>query len=273
MSNTSTVTPYASQNSNNGLGATAGTAAAVCAGAVVGTAAVAIAGAAAGAYGIYKLGRWLASEPPLSPEQLAEIREVEQEYQEKMAAMNASDLTTLNLHLQDTSTLVNTAAGLGYQVVQAPELSLQDVAAPIFLESNNGKRLAITQNEHGRVDIHAAADRDILHALVGRHTQERVLSHLTEKGMQFETARLKNGEMQILAHESNTGQPGGAAQIKAQVRKDGTTWVDIDRCRDRRCEDIVQQIAAAVGGTVTGTVKKDAWFQLPGEPTKTRVKT
>ena len=268
MSNTSTVTPYADQNSSNGLG----TAAAVCAGAVAGTAAVAVAGVAAGAYGIYKLGRWLASEPPLSPEQLAEIREVEQEYQEKMVAMNAPDVATL--HLQDPSTLLNTAKNLGYQEIQVPEISRLEEAAPILLESNDGTRLAITRNEQGRVEIHTAAGRDILHTVVGRHTQERVLSHLTDKGMKPQITRLDRGEIKILAHESNTGQSGGAATIDTRVHKDGSARIEIDRCRDRRCEDIVQQITVAVGGVVTDTTDKNgARFQLPGEPTKTRVKT
>ncbi|MCB1852853.1 MAG: hypothetical protein KDI83_19120 [Gammaproteobacteria bacterium] len=279
MSNTSTVSPYENTNrtaAGSHAGTGAGVAAVACAGAVTGAAALALAGTAAGVYGVYRLGRWLAKAPELTAEQLAEIQAVEQEYREKMGQEEAPDtpeLKTLNLHLEDSQTLVSAASGLGYRVVEAPDVLRHEAASPVLLERSDGERIAITRNEQGRLDIHTAADQALLNAVMSRHTEERVLSHLTDKGMQFKTARLANGEMQILSHEPNAGQVGGAAQIKAQVRSDGTAWVDVDRCRGRRCEDIVQQIAGAVGGTVTTTDKKDAWYQLPGEPTKTRVKT
>jgi hypothetical protein len=75
-----------------------------------------------------------------------------------------------------------------------------------------------------------------------------------------------------LCQEPNIGQPGGAAEMRAQVRADGSACVDIDKCRGNRCEVFVSELAQAIGGTVSGTTRKDAYFQLPGEPTKTRVK-
>jgi len=257
-------------------GTAAGVAAAACAGAVAGAAALALAGTAAGVYGVYRLGLWLAKAPELTSEQREEVRAVEQEYREKMGQMETaapSEFKTLNLHLEDSQTLMSAAADLGYRVVQAPDVSLHDAASPVLLERGDGGRIAITRNEQGRLGIHTAADQGLLHALMSRHTEERVLSHLANKGMNLQTARLANGEMQILSSEPDAGQVGGAAEVKTQVRSDGTAWIDVDECRGRRCEDIVQQIAGAVGGTVTETTKKDAWFQLPGEPTRTRVKT
>jgi hypothetical protein len=89
--------------------------------------------------------------------------------------------------------------------------------------------------------------------------------------MDVRTATLPNGEVQILAREQS-GQRDGAAVIKTQVLADGTAWVDIDKIRGSRCQQIVQQIADTVGAEVRSCDKKDAFFQLPGEPTKTNVK-
>ena len=279
MSNTSTVSPYEStgrSDTGSNIGAATGVAAVACVGAVVGTAALALAGTAVGAYGAYRLGRWLVKAPEPTPEQLAEMRELEQEYHlqiGEMESLETPELKSLSLHLDDSQALVSAAAGLGYQLVQSPSFSLSDEVSPVLLERSDGERIAITRNDQGRLAIHTAADQGVLHALMRQHTEDRVLSHLDSKGMVFRTARLANGEMQILSQEPNAGWIGGAAEIKAQIRTDGTAWVDIDRCQGRRCEDIVQQIASAVGGKVTGTEKKDAWFQLPGEPARTRVKT
>lgn len=279
MSNTSTVSPYENTNRNaedSHAGTAAGVAVAASAGAVVGVAALALAGTAAGVYGVYRLGRWLAKAPEMTADQLQEIQTVEQEYREEIGQIEDPDmpeLKTLSLHLKDSQTLVSAASGLGYQVVGASDALRHDAVSPVLLERSDGERIAITRNGQGRLEIHTTADLGLLHTIMSRHTEERILSHLTSKGMQYKTARLASGEMQILSHEPNASQVGGAAEIKTQVRADGTAWVDVDRCRGRRCEDIVQQIAGAVGGTVTATAKKDAWFQLPGEPTKTRVRT
>jgi len=54
--------------------------------------------------------------------------------------------------------------------------------------------------------------------------------------------------------------------------KYGTTWVDVDQVKGNRCEELVRGLAEAVGGKVTSTQPKDAYFQLPGEPARTQVK-
>jgi hypothetical protein len=246
------------------------------AGAAVGAVALTVAGAAAGVYGLYRLGRWLAKAPELTPEQLEEIQAVQEQYRDEMERIGAADrpqLKTLSLHLNEPQTLLSAASTLGYRAVAEPGLASHGDAGPLLLERNDGSRLAITRNEAGRLDIHTSADQGLLHSLMRRHTESAVSQHLAGGGMKFETARLANGEMQILAREPDRGQAGGAAEIRAQVRTNGTLWVDIDRCQGNRCDAIVEKIASAVGGTVTGSAKKEAWFQLPGEPTRTRVKT
>ena len=272
MSNTSSITPYESRGNDNesispadsvlGFGASA------CGGIIVGAAAVALAGTMLSAYGLYRLGRWLAVGREPSREELEQMKAVELEYREKMYAPDLSGMITLDLHQNNPESLVNSARQLNYRVITPPDHAMNDADAPILLERAAGERLAITRNQSGRLSIHTTHDHRVLHALVSRHTQDRVEHFLVSKGMEFKTARLSNGDMQILAREP----AGGGAEIKTHVNSDGTTLVDIDKCRGPRCREIVDQLAEAAGCRVTGVVKKEAWYQLPGEPTKIRVK-
>lgn len=261
MSNTSTVTPYENRDSGNALGGALGTTALVGAGAAVGAAGLAVVGTAAVAIGVFKMARWLAKKAQPDQETLAQLE-----------AVDLPAITTLNLHLQEPDTLVSTGAAIGYHAISDTELSAQTGSATILLQNSSGGRLAITKNARGQLDIHTAGDRGQIHALVRQHTLDRTLVHLTGKGMALQTARLTNGELQILARETNAGQPRGTAEVRAQIRADGSACVDIDKCRGNRCEAIVSELAQAIGGKVSGTTKKDAYFQLPGEPAKTRVK-
>ena len=291
MSNTSKITPYDNRGSGNqtrSSGRTtgksngssmAGSGATVCAGAVVGAAGLALAGTALGVYGMYRMGRWLVTGRQPSPEELKEMRAVEREYQEELSKLDRPELpdlskvTTLDLHQNDIEMLVNTAKQMNYKVVKPLENTPKDVHAPILLQGKAGKRLAITRNETGKLSIHTTGDQGILHDLVRCQVQNKVQDFLSAKGMKFACARLSNGEMQILAQGPIAAQPGAAVEIKAHVNSDGTAHVDIDKCRGPRCQEIVDQLAKAAGCKVASTTKKEAWFQLPGEPTKIEVKT
>ncbi|MGZ0020556.1 hypothetical protein [Nitrosomonas sp. wSCUT-2] len=225
------------------------------------------------------LAEWLWEQLQPSAEELAQIRAVEQTYQQQFDALEAvpveefqhlSNVTTLNLHLNDLPQLLNTARQIGYTAIQTPDYRLN---GGTLLQHADGSRIAVSRNAQGCLRLHSIADAQPLHNLIGHFTQNQVLKFLNEKGMKFESVRLSTGELQILAQEQNLEQSGGSALIKAQVQSDGTTWIDIDLCKGNRCETIVQQFATAIGGRVIAMKKKDSWFQLPGEPTKTQVKS
>lgn len=270
MSNTSTVTPYA-QSTGSGSDVAADVAGSVLAvgaacavGAVVGTVAVA---------------RWLAEETPEDRAVLDRAKAVRRKERVAQRARvdlgrrtgAAHELTSVPLHLRDTQTLIRSAEALGYRVEPqpSPAQTLQD-QPHVLLRSSAGDRLALVRDQAGRVVVQTAGARDRVTTLVRRHTADRVAQHLTSRGMDVRTATLPSGEVQVLAREQ-VGRRDGAAVVKAQVLADGTAWVDVDKIRGNRCEQIVQDLAEAVGGEVSGTEKKDAWFQLPGEPTKTKV--
>lgn len=59
--------------------------------------------------------------------------------------------------------------------------------------------------------------------------------------------------------------------ISVQIHQDGSLWADVDKIRGPRCKELVAGLAQAVGGEVVESVQKEAFYQLPGEPTKTRL--
>jgi hypothetical protein len=192
---------------------------------------------------------------------------------ERIGAADRPQFKTLSLHLNEPQTLLSAASTLGYRAVAEPGLASHGDAAPLLLERSDGSRLAITRNEAGRLDIHTSADQGLLHSLMRQHTESAVSQHLARGGMKFETARLANGEMQILAREPTGASaearrrsgprfgptaPSGSISTAA-----GATAVTRSFRRSHRRRAVL----------VTGSAKKEAWFQLPGEPTRTRVKT
>lgn len=273
MSNTSTVTPYASETSDTGASIAAGAAA-------ESTLAVGAACAIGAVAGAVAVAQWLAEDTPEDRTVLdnakADRRRERVAQRERVElgrdAASVRPLTSVSLHLRDPETLVRSAEKLGYRLepLAAPAEALRS-QPQILLRSSAGDRLAILRDRAGRVVLQTAGSRERVTTLVRRHTADRVAEHLSARGMDVQTATLPSGEVQILAREQG-GRGDGAAVVKTQVLADGNAWVDVDKIRGSRCEQIVQQIAEAVGGEVRSVEKKDAYFQLPGEPAKTNVK-
>jgi hypothetical protein len=268
MSNTSTVTPYTETSSSSESASIGGTLAAACVvGAVV---------------GVVSLARWLAEESSEDREAIKRLKDTRRRelVANRTSATNASESLreeslgiTVDLQLRNPDSLIHTAEKLGYRVESVRQSSASlTTNSPILLQRASGERLAIARNNSGKLAVHTIGDRRRVQDLVREHTVESVHTHLTAKGMTVESARLVNGEVQILACEQGAGRRGGAAEIKAQVRLDGTALVDVDKVRGNRCEEIVQELAEAIGGEVSSVSRKNSFYQLPGEPTKTHVK-
>lgn len=264
MSNVSTVSPY-SNTSSTGIGEVKGGAAVLAAGAAVG-AAVAVA-------------QWLAEETIADRATVDKLHA--ERRQERLSTGSPRDLETprseplrlmsAGLYLRNADSLVRAAEKLGYRMepLVEPKRPLAQQTR-LLLKSKRGERLAIEQSREGRLTLHTTRGEERIQQLVRQHTLDRAIDHLRERGMDVRAKQLANGETQILAHEPDRGQRGGAAEVKAQVRTDGTVRVDIDCVKGNRCETIVNELAEAVGGEVTHVRKKEAYFQLPGEPTRIR---
>ncbi len=265
MSNTSSITPYESSSSSSSSGQVAGLAAVACVAAAAG------------------LVAWLAKESDQDRE--AKRRSKEQRRRERLdslsnvdrsrlvAASPVPEITTVNLRIRDAESLVESARKLGYRAEKLPHVSSQLVnQSPILLRGASGERIAITRSRSGGLDVHTSSRRPQVESLVRQHTVDRAIAHLKARGLSVQTGTLANGETQILANESQSPRQDGTAEIKAHINADGSVLVDVDKVRGNRCAEIVQDLAAAVGGAVCGCVKKDSYFQLPGEPTSTAIK-
>jgi hypothetical protein len=274
MSNTSDLSPYDTTNTSSGSGAI-GTGLGVAAGVAVACAAGAVLGAVA-------LAKWLSETTP--EDQAAVERLNEEQRRERIRGYKPTTslsggikepatIITQKLTLREIEPLVLSAQKLGYRLEPLARTDGPLAQQPqILLRSASGTRMAIERNTNGRLIVSTAGDRLCIQTLVRQHTVDRAMDHCSKMGMEVKSAKLANGEVQIFARERNTHQRGGAAEVRAQVRTDGTAWVDIDQVKGNRCEEIVSQLAEAIGAEVTGARKKDSYFQLPGEPTKTHVR-
>jgi len=259
MSNTSSVTPYNADGT--GQLATA-----------LGVAAVSACAA---------LVTWL-SEEDAADRALTERRAAE-ERQERIAGVPMTSvptatgrpLTTVSLNLRSSESIVRSAQKLGYHV-ERPQYSSSSAPlaayAPVFLKNADGARLAVLHNSAGRVEIATVGNTARTTNLVRQHSLDQTTALMASLGMQVQTATVANGEAQVFGREQGVGKRDGKAAVKVQIRANGQLDVDVDCVQGRRCERIVNDLAAAVGGTATKVTKKTAYFEEPGEPTKTQVK-
>lgn len=277
MSNTSTVTPYddADETSTETMADTLANAGSAMAAAAVATADALLAatatGVAAAGVAAVATARWLAQETDADRATRGRFKALRQAEaaQESRKRMHQA-LRSTRLHLRDAAPLLQTARTLGYREATGALAGTAPPRGVTLLENARGERLALERCANGRVMAHSAGDSAAVRTLLREHTLNQALRHLAARGMAVETARLPNGEVQILARETTPGR-GGQAEVRAQVHTDGTTWVDVDHVKGNRCEELVRGLAEAVGGKVTSTQPKDAYFQLPGEPARTRV--
>lgn len=277
MSNVSTVTPYNTTSSEPGVGA-------ALAGAALGLAAACMVGAVVGTIA---LARWLAEETPW--ELQARERAQAQRRRERLQAAprqpagrrareplapsagKGAPIVSVALHLRQPETLVRTAEKLGYRLEPLVEPQAPLAEQPyLCLQGTKGERLAIERRPGGGLLLHTVQQPQRLQTLVHQHTLDQVVSHLQRSGMEVQTAPLANGEVQIRACERQPQGPGGGAAVVARISRDGTAQLDVDLVRGPRCAQIVQGLAQAMGGQVASLTKKDAYYQLPGEPTRVK---
>lgn len=226
------------------------------------------------------LAKWLAdesAEEKMSAERASSLRR-----QDRLASVqrdlarnhrSAGRIATAGLHVRQPETLVQAAASLGFRTVPARPGALPGVTqnAAILLANAAGDRLAILVKPSGGVTVHAAGGSNRIESLVRQHTVERVQQHLQARGYSATMTTRQNGEVGIQAREARPVS-GTQAKIEATVRANGVVDLDIDCVKGSRCEVIVNDLASAVGGRVSGQHKKEAYFQLPGEPVKAQVR-
>jgi len=269
MSNESQLTPYDS-TMNSSTSNEPGIASIGAAGVVMGTAA---------------LVNWLSEKTPEAQAAMARLNEEQRRKRLEKKCSSIPPVTlspepkkiaSVHLNIRDLETLVQSAENLGFHRVcpiRRPEpLTHQP---QIFLQNIRGERIVIERNQTGRLTISTAGSKDRIHSMIRHHTIERTVAHLqTRMGMEVRLSQLSKGDVHIVARDRapKRGQYREVAQIRAEVSANGTTRVDVDKVQGNRCEQMVSQLARAIGAEVTSMQKKNASFQLPGEPTQTHSK-
>lgn len=254
MSNTSSVTPYVTAP---------------------------VVAAAATTMGVVLLGRWLFEENDDDRTRRKERRRAScrQTLDRSVAASSENQtapkishrpqLTSVALHARNMDSILHAAARLGYRV-EAPRAAVPTVGVPnrsIRLRRGT-ERLGVVVDESGAISLHTAGSAQRIQLLMQRHSLDRALAHAGKQDMDLQTQRLANGEIEIGVRERSSRHPDGQAALRARIRKDGVTCLDVDGIAGTRCREITEAFAEAIGGVVSDTHYKDAFYVLPGEPTR-----
>lgn len=166
-----------------------------------------------------------------------------------------SPLTTLPLTIRNSTALLTAAAKIGYsEIGRSADYRL--------LRNKSGERLAIHDGRLGVTLVHAAAQpRATAEALVRQHTMDQVIAHMQSQGMSAAAKQLTNGEFEIAGREPATSDVDDQANVTVRVKHNGELHLDVEHCVGNRCEAIAKNLAVAVGGKVTKLNKKDAYFR------------
>jgi len=265
MSNTATVTPIASASSGD-VGELAVGAATIAAAAVLltGVAAVAVIG--------YLCHKTDAEKAALARDRRQRDRHLLDASARQGSALlaagrQAPGVASVPLHLTDPMPLVAAARQLGYQPVPS---STPDVW---LLGNDRGERLAVSKQQGGTLQIHAAAQsRRLVDAVMRQYTLDRVVTHFQARNMDVQMVRRGQGEVEIQARETAVAVPGDQARVTARVNREGEVLLDVDKCVGKRCQDIVDGVAKAVSGRVSSRAFKDAYYQEGRQRVSTRVR-
>ena len=174
-------------------------------------------------------------------------------------------VVSVNLHLETAASLLRSAPAAGYRIVQELPRPKADF---LILQSNHGDRVVIEQFHSGGVRAHALGSRVPINDIVRRQTLDLALNHLQDSGRQVVSKTLPNGEVQVQARSASDS---GKGELHVQIRRDGSSVLDVVGTRGPQCMEIVREFAEATGGVIEQTVRKDECFMLPGELRREKV--
>ena len=242
MSNTSTVTPYESGGGSNTSTSTA----------------------------IADVFSWLSdTDEDRAVDQRAKEARNRQLYKDisRTSAISAPPVVSIELHMKKADTLMRSVSNAGYKIVQEVPRVNTDF---LIIQSPKGERVAVEQMHTGGVRMYAVHSKARINEIMRRHTFDQAMEHMTNGGMQVIHKELPNGEIQLKGCGSTAA---GKQELRAQIRNDGSSILDVVDVKGPRCDEIAKRFAEATGGQITGTKKKDDYFCLPGELRRERVRS
>ncbi len=198
---------------------------------------------------------------------LKEIKEEERKERAKLRKPEKHEVTTIPLKLHTSDTLIMSAKSLGFrfQSPEVPGIPLHSQPS-ITLSKPSGETLTIKRATTGRLIIETPKNNvSTVENVVQRHTLNQAIRHLKKQCKSVQVKKGRNGDYVIVGHEGSHGQKGGAARITTHVSKNGIATVDVSNIKGKRCEEIIRELARAIGGECVSSKKKSEYFQVPVE--------
>lgn len=188
-------------------------------------------------------------------------------------ALRGPTVSRVRLHQKNVESVVCSAERLGYQVERVIAPIAGERAATFLLKGASGQRLAIEGGtERSGVTMRTAGGEGRIREVVRQHTLDRTTSFLASRGFDTRVEALANGEARVTA-TARGNSAGKGATVTSVVRKDGDSLVDVGGLQGPGCEELVKTMADSTGARVVSARRKGAFFQLPGEPARVKVRT
>jgi hypothetical protein len=93
-----------------------------------------------------------------------------------------------------------------------------------------------------------------LRRLLATHTASRAVEHLQSRGLTVQVRRNTGGEVCLM------GRGAGPQTVAVTVGASGTAQVDVQQSSGKACEQLVRDLATAIGGTITDFRPKPEYF-------------
>jgi hypothetical protein len=180
--------------------------------------------------------------------------------------LESISVVSVDLHLGNAASLLRSAPAAGFRIVRKLPRQKADLH---ILQSDHGDRIVIEQSRGGGVRVHALGSRSPINDIVRRHTLDLALTYLRGSGRLIASKTLPNGEVQVRAGNASGSEKG---ELHVQIRRDGSSVLDVVGTRGSQCMEIVRNFAEATGGVIEQTVRKDEYFMLPGELRQEKVR-
>lgn len=138
---------------------------------------------------------------------------------------------------------------------------------PVELINPKGDSLLIRDGANG-LAILSSSGESTIHAVVRQVTLGRVERYLTGlSGSPVVSRQLASGETELLAREAQPlGKGQAVATLTARVAGTGVVHLDIAGLQGRSCEQVLDDMAQAVGGQVNNLVLKADYYAAPATP-------
>lgn len=164
------------------------------------------------------------------------------------------DIVRVPLHISMLDNLVQAAKGVGYKPISLD-------SSRVRLEKPNGD-LVFLQRQGDKVEALATALHTCsIQEIVRQHSLTRATEHLKNRGMELRVSTLKNGELQIEGIDRWKTTSGKPAKVDVTIKNDGRLTVDVNGVTGKKCEQIVSEIAQAVGAVYEDVWRKPEYFQ------------